>query len=142
MNLISKQLASDIESLKNKKSDLEKQIGVSPTRELDKWDKKGWEEECVGYKFYSYNMTYFNQTQGTNTTSAFDTVDFSGGTKDGPSGIATSKEQADLCRKYNDLIRDCKSKCIDIKYLLSFKRNLEDKKIYKLNAKELLTLGF
>jgi len=142
MEMLSISLNSEIEILKSKKSEYSKSIGVDPTESLDRWDSRGLDESVAStIKIYPYQMRYYSETKGTNDSQVHSPIDFS---KEGEVSTvsASSKEIAKLAQSYNEACRLIVSKLVDLTSLSTFKRNLEDKKIYSLNSNELIILGF
>jgi len=104
--------------------------GKTPTEPLDEWELRGLEDDNVEYKKFPYNCTYVDTPMASEARS----ID--------QSGITVTKEVANCCRDYNDQLRKYLDCVKDLKKSLVFTRNLDDKKMIKLNLNQLSALGF
>lgn len=55
---------------------------------------------------------------------------------------ANTKEIADACRKYNDIVRKCCDICRDLSYAKTMLNNVKDKQTYQLTISQLRALNF
>lgn len=127
--LLTKMEAKKVE-IKTQMNECVEHCGSLPTEELDNYEKNGVETDV---KRYSWEMTYYNDEKGMSHASIVNTQDSVG---------ASSKEQAQHCRKYNSLVYDYTRVCADIKVANFYKENLDEKKMYELSAEEGVKLGF
>lgn len=85
-------------------------------------------------KIYDDNMCYLDRDM--------DSTKVPRGFVEPKPGFATSEDQAKACREYNNLIRMCCSLACEISFCKSMHDNIDEKKTYQLNAKQLSSLKF
>ena len=108
-----------------------------PTRAVDSWNLRGLTLACP-YKMFDWEQCYFQPAENNNGMAlAVDTK-----TTEGKTTLASSKEEADKCQKYNDMVRNYIDCLVDCKTIDTFLKNVKDTENYQLSLRELTTLGF
>lgn len=104
--------------------------GITPTEMLDEYDLRGLDDEEIPYKRFRYNFTYVDTPMASESRSA------------DQSGVSVTKEVAQCCNDYNNQLRAYVNCLRDLRKSAVFVRNLDDKKVIKLNLNQLSALGF
>lgn len=111
-------------------------IGFLPTEEMDEYEMRGMPDECRDKKRYNWSCVYFEPA---NTAMH---VPVSSDDKPVAKKSASTQEEADNCRNYNNVMRKY-CECLGDKLKAEvFLRNINEKKSYTLSLPQLAALGF
>lgn len=125
--------------LESRIKDLKELITAAPLAEpIDEYKYRGYQaqitgmSDCLNLK-YSYQCCRFTEDMDTNLVPA--------GSETANSYVVT-KQTADMCSKYNDLVCQCIDTCAEICLATTMINNLDPSSKYPLNIQQLKSLGF
>lgn len=108
-----------------------------PTEKIDPWRLRQFKHIIISpYKIFNWNQTYYYEKDAMNS-SATACIGESGHS----CSPASSKEEADICSKWNQLVYKYVDVLYEIELLKMYQNNLEDKKSYELSSEQLVALG-
>lgn len=114
---------------------LVEKIGFKPTSSPDEWTLNRYpdvKDKLEKMKRYPWECTSYNEGYKSNSI-----------VEEGKQiKVASSKEEADLCREYNKLCYEHCDAIIDEHKADVYLRNMDEKKQYKLTLEQLTQLGF
>lgn len=112
-------------------------LEYQPTEKIDPWRLRQFKHIIISpYKIFNWNQTYYYEKDAMN--SAATSVIADSGLSCSP---CASKEEADICSKWNQLVYKYVDILYEIELLKMYKENLEDKKVYELTSDQLVALG-
>jgi hypothetical protein len=138
--ILKKEEESKANHLQSKLDEMLEETDCVPTESISEYQYRGFKKKIgqISYKRYMWNKTYYSQ----------DVVDngakFMTETKSSDIGNtnASSQEEADICRKYNDTLEQYIETKVEIANLDFIASNLDDKKKYELSQEQAVSLGF
>lgn len=138
-----KDIKTKLAALKTKIEAKKTAIGTEMTNTLDKIEDKPTEklgeyntngdETLEAMRVFNWNQTCYNSKSAVSEYSAEAKKSIA---------YAATQEEADLCRKYNDLVYQFMRVYTDAKLVGVYERNLEEGKTYDLNLDQIKELGF
>lgn len=137
LTTINTTMTTTLQGCKARMAVILEKVGFLPTELLDEYELRGVPEELRVVKRFPWARTYWDG--GTSSHMAIEPVKGNVGSEQ---KSATSEEEANLCREYNTLVRQCCDCASDLKKMNTFVANLDDKKVYKLDLNQLTALGF